>query len=46
LGFRFVMDPMVRRAQQRPALAQHLSANGLFMKESLPAFLWGIVRNW
>jgi hypothetical protein len=40
------MDPLVRRALHRPALAHHLSANGMFMKESLPAFLWGIVKNW
>jgi geranylgeranyl reductase family protein len=46
LGFSYVMDPLMRRAQTRPALARHLSANGMFMKESLPAFLWGIARNW
>jgi geranylgeranyl reductase family protein len=46
LGFTYVMDPLVRRALHRPALAHHLSANGMFMKESLPAFLWGIVKNW
>jgi geranylgeranyl reductase family protein len=46
LGFAYVMDPLVRRAQHRPALAHHLGANGMFMKSSLPEFLWGIVRNW
>jgi len=46
LGFGFVMDPLVRRALHRPALAHHLSANGMFMKESLAAFLLGIVRTW
>jgi geranylgeranyl reductase family protein len=46
LGFGYVMDPLVRRALHRPALAHHLSANGMFMKESLPAFLWGIARSW
>ena len=46
LGFGYVMDPLVRRALHRPALAHHLSANGMFMKESLPAFLWGIVATW
>jgi len=46
LGFRYVMDPLVVRAQTRPALAHHLGANGMFMKPSLPEFLWGIVRNW
>jgi flavin-dependent dehydrogenase len=46
LGFSLVMDPLARRAQHRPELAKHLSANGLFMKESLPAFLWGIARSW
>jgi geranylgeranyl reductase family protein len=46
LGFSFVIDPMVARAVGRPALAHHLSANGFFMKESLPAFLLGIARTW
>jgi len=46
LGFAFVIDAMVKRAVDRPALARHLSANGFFMKESLPAFLWGIARTW
>jgi geranylgeranyl reductase family protein len=46
LGFGYVMDPLVRRALHRPALAHHLSANGMFMKESLPAFLWGILKHW
>jgi geranylgeranyl reductase family protein len=46
LGFGFVIDPMGKRAVERPALAHHFSASGFFMKESLPAFLWGIVRNW
>ncbi len=46
LGFGYVMDPLVRRALHRPALAHHLSANGMFMKESLPAFLLGIVKHW
>jgi geranylgeranyl reductase family protein len=46
LGFGFVIDAMVERAMRRPALAHHLSANGFFMKESLPAFLLGIARTW
>jgi flavin-dependent dehydrogenase len=46
LGFAVVIDAMVKRAVDRPALAQHLSANGFFMKESLPSFLWGIARTW
>jgi geranylgeranyl reductase family protein len=46
LGFSFVIDPMVARAVRRPALAHHLSANGFFMKDSLPAFLLGIARTW
>ncbi len=46
LGFGFVIDPLVARAAYRPALAHHLAANGLFMKESLPSFLAGIVRTW
>ena len=46
LGFGFVIDAMVARAVTRPALAHHLSASGFFMKDSLPAFLWGIARTW
>jgi geranylgeranyl reductase family protein len=46
LGFNLVIDPLARRAVTRPRLARHFSANGMFMKESLPAFLWGIVREW
>jgi geranylgeranyl reductase family protein len=46
LGFGFVIDGMAARAIDRPALARHFSANGFFMKDSLPAFLWGIARNW
>jgi geranylgeranyl reductase family protein len=46
LGFSFVIDPLGRRAVDRPRLAQHFSASGFFMKDSLPAFLWGIVRAW
>ena len=46
LGFGFVIDAMVKRAVDRPALAHHLSADGFFMKDSLPAFLWGIARTW
>jgi len=46
LGFDFVIDPMGKRAMERPALAHHFSASGFFMKESLPAFLWGIARTW
>ena len=46
LGFGFVIDALARRALVRPALAHHLSATGFFMKDSLPAFLWGIVRTW
>ena len=46
LGFSYVMDPLVRRALHKPALAHHLSANGMFMKESLPVFLLGIVKHW
>jgi geranylgeranyl reductase family protein len=46
LGFGFVIDAMVARAVDRPNLARHLSANGFFMKDSLPAFMWGIARNW
>jgi geranylgeranyl reductase family protein len=46
LGFDFVIDPMGRRARERPALANHFSASGFFMKESLPEFLLGILRNW
>jgi geranylgeranyl reductase family protein len=46
LGFGFVIDAMAARAMRRPALAHHFSANGFFMKASLPAFLWGIARNW
>ena len=46
LGFGFVIDPLARRALIRPGLAHHLSATGFFMKDSLPDFLLGIVRNW
>jgi geranylgeranyl reductase family protein len=46
LGFHFVIDAMARRAIDRPRLAHHLSADGFFMKASLPAFLWGIARTW
>jgi len=46
LGFGAVIDVLGRRALVRPALAQHLSATGFFMKESLPGFLAGIVRTW
>jgi len=46
LGFGLVIDALARRALVRPALAHHLSATGFFMKDSLPAFLWGIVRSW
>jgi geranylgeranyl reductase family protein len=46
LGFDFVIDAMAARAVTRPALAHHFSASGFFMKDSLPAFLWGIARNW
>ena len=46
LGFDFVIDAMARRAVERPRLARHFSANGFFMKESLPQFLLGIARNW
>ena len=46
LGFGYVIDPLARRALERPALAHHLSANGFFMKASLGAFLGGIVRSW
>jgi geranylgeranyl reductase family protein len=46
LGFAFVIDPMGKRAMERPALAHHFSASGFFMKESLPEFLWGIAKTW
>jgi len=46
LGFALVIDVLGRRAITRPALAHHLSSSGFFMKDSLPAFLWGIVRTW
>ncbi|GAC1300136.1 MAG: geranylgeranyl reductase family protein [Vulcanimicrobiaceae bacterium] len=46
LGFGYVIDVLGARAVKRPALAHHLSSSGFFMKESLPAFLWGIARTW
>jgi len=46
LGFDMVIDLLGRRAVGRPSLAYHLSSSGFFMKDSLPAFLWGIVRAW
>ncbi|GAC1521450.1 MAG: geranylgeranyl reductase family protein [Vulcanimicrobiaceae bacterium] len=46
LGFGAVIDVLGARAVQRPSLAYHLSSSGFFMKDSLPAFLWGIVRTW
>jgi geranylgeranyl reductase family protein len=46
LGFDLVIDVLGRRAGTRPGLAYHLSSSGFFMKDSLPAFLWGIVRTW
>ena len=46
MGFGFVIDPLARRARERPGLAHHLSATGFFMKDSLPAFLIGIARAW
>lgn len=46
LGFRYVIDVLGARAVERPALANHFSSSGFFMKESLGAFLWGIARTW
>ena len=44
--FRYVVDPLSQRAARRPALAQHLSSEGFFRKESVASFLLGIVRTW
>lgn len=46
LGFRYVIDVMGARAVKRPALANHFSASGFFMKDSLAKFLLGIARTW
>lgn len=46
LGFGYVIDVLGARAVKRPGLAHHLSSSGFFMKDSLPAFLWGIARTW
>jgi len=44
--FRYVVDPLSQRAAIRPALAQHLSSEGFFRKESVASFLIGIARTW
>jgi hypothetical protein len=44
--FRYVVDPLSQRAARRPALAQHLSSEGFFRKESVASFLLGIARTW
>ncbi len=46
LGFGLVIDVLGERAVKSPKLAFHLSSSGFFMKDSLPAFLWGIARTW
>ena len=44
--FRYVVDPLSKRAAVRPALAQHLSSEGFFRKDSVASFLVGIARTW
>jgi geranylgeranyl reductase family protein len=46
LVFPYVVDPLTKRGAERPRLAYHLSSEGFFRKQSVAAFLWGIVRTW
>jgi flavin-dependent dehydrogenase len=46
LVFPYVVDPLTKRGAVRPKLAYHLSSEGFFRKQSVAAFLWGIVRAW
>jgi len=46
LGFGLVIDVLGARAARSPSLAYHFSSSGFFMKDSLPSFMWGIVRSW
>ncbi len=46
LVFPYVVDPLTKRGALRPKLAFHLSSEGFFRKQSVAAFLWGIVRAW
>lgn len=46
LVFRYVVDPLTKRAAVRPNLAYHLSSEGFFRKQPVAAFLAGIARAW